>query len=84
MRHDDFVRAKLGCSTVTGAEFARCREIMGCSTVVLAKRLDVPERLVRRWERDGATIPPRIAEWMTRIAALLAENPPPSKTTDPA
>lgn len=44
----------------------------------LADVLGVDERQVRRWAA-GATIPPAVAAWITKAAAWMDRNPPPSR-----
>jgi hypothetical protein len=44
----------------------------------LARLLGMDDRQVRRWAA-GARIPDHVAEWMERVAAFHAANPPPDK-----
>lgn len=44
----------------------------------LADVLGADERQVRRWAA-GATIPPAVAAWITKAAAWMDRNPPPSR-----
>jgi transcriptional regulator with XRE-family HTH domain len=48
----------------------------------LAAALGVDERQVRRWAA-GATVPPAVAAWLTKAAAWMDRNPPPSRPSAP-
>ncbi|VDG75282.1 Uncharacterised protein [Actinobaculum suis] len=62
---------------MTGLEFAAIRHRMNLSPIDLAKILDVTTRAVRRWEADGADIPPGVLEQLHALdekhAALARE-----------
>lgn len=63
---------------MTPQTLRRALAIIGWSQRGLADLLDVDERQVRRWA-TGATVPPAIAAWLTRLADFHEINPPPSR-----
>lgn len=62
---------------MTGAKFIKLRLSIGWSRVQLAERLDCDEAIIRAMEAGRRPVPGVVAEWVTRMAALVAENPPP-------
>ena len=55
---------------MTGEELRQARRALALSEVALGRVLDVNERTIRRWERDGHNIPAPVAVLM-RLALKL-------------
>ena len=66
------------CMTLND-RFRAAFDAAGWSHIALARMLRVNEREVRRWYNGENKPPQRIVEWLERVAAWLADNPPPEK-----
>lgn len=60
----------MGDLLVKGSELRSARQWLGLSQASFAKVLDVTDRTIRRWERDGVPTLPAIA-----ITDLLSRGP---------
>lgn len=55
----------------------KCREELGWSRAVLARKLDCSRVLVLYWEQGLRSTPPQVTEWIATLAAAHRALPPP-------
>ena len=55
----------------------KCRQELGWSRAVLARKLDCSRVLVLYWEQGRRSIPPQVIEWISALAAAHRALPPP-------
>lgn len=60
-----------------GARMVALMDSLDWSVAALASRLNVDERLIRRWRNGQNAIPAPVLPWLERIAAGLAAEPVP-------
>lgn len=58
-------------------EFRACLYLLDWSQRGIAAVLQVDEGTVRQWGREKRPIPPAVAVWLRRLAAVHAKYPPP-------
>ncbi|MBN8926428.1 MAG: helix-turn-helix transcriptional regulator [Rhodospirillales bacterium] len=58
--------------------FRECREEIGWSYRDIAERLGCSGVTVLYWEKGQRTIPPKVSEWLFKLAALHRSLPPPA------
>jgi transcriptional regulator with XRE-family HTH domain len=63
---------------MTPDRFRECLALLRWSQRGLADALEMDERQVRRWAA-GATVPPAVAAWLEKLAAIHAKHPPPGR-----
>jgi transcriptional regulator with XRE-family HTH domain len=63
---------------------AESLELLHWPQRTLATILGVDESTVRRWQRGDRAIPQPIADWLRKVAAFHAKNPPPVAPDRPA
>lgn len=66
-----------GKADLTRARAREARQAIGWSIRNLADRLGYDERAVRRWESGERDVPPKVGEWLERLARFHEQNPAP-------
>lgn len=64
---------------MTPERFRECLATIGWTPHQLATILSMEERQTRRWASGAYAVPERVAEWLERVAAFHAANPPPPR-----
>lgn len=65
---------------MTPNRFRECLATLHWSQRGLAEILQMDERQVRRWASGDYAIPPRISDWLEKLARFHERNPPPERT----
>ena len=62
---------------MTPHNFRGCLNQLLWSQITLAKALGTTQRQARRWADGNQAVPRDVAEWLSRLATVHEQNPPP-------
>lgn len=68
---------------MTPDEYSDALTAVGWTPTILADQLSMNDRQARRWRTGENAVPYRVAEWLAKIAAYHAANPPPPFNVKP-
>lgn len=69
---------------MTPARLRECLDLLGWSQRELANQIGLHETRTRRWASGRYPVPPPVEQWLERLVACHAANPPPEVAPESA